>query len=159
MNQPWIYMCSPSWSPLPPWGIVASQCCASFCHAAKWISHMYAYIPSVLDFLPIWVTTEHWGEFPLLYSRFSLVIYFIYSINRVYMSIPVPQFIPHSSLSPLGIHMFILYVCVSISSLQMCSSVPSSRSHTHVLIYNICFSLSDLLHSVWQSLGHPCLCK
>ena len=31
-------------------------------------------------------------EFPVLYSRLSLVIYFIYS--GVYMSIPVSQFIP-----------------------------------------------------------------
>ena len=37
---------------------------------------MYTYIPSILDFLPIQVTTEHGVEFPELYSRFSLVIYF-----------------------------------------------------------------------------------
>ena len=28
-----------------------------------------------------------------------------------------------------------------------------SRFHIYVLIYSICFSLSDLLHSVWRSLG------
>ena len=28
-----------------------------------------------------------------------------------------------------------------------------SRFHIYVLIYDICFSLSDLLHSVWQTLG------
>ena len=33
-------------------------------------------------------------EFPVLYSRFSLVIYFQRSINSVYMSIPISQFIP-----------------------------------------------------------------
>ena len=27
------------------------------------------------------------------------------------------------------------------------------RLHIYALIYDICFSLSDLLHSVWQSLG------
>ena len=27
------------------------------------------------------------------------------------------------------------------------------RFHVYALIYDICFSLSDLLHSVWQSLG------
>ena len=63
------------------------QCCVSFCCTAKLISSTY--IPSFVDFLPIWVTTEHWIEFP----------------------------------------------------------VPC------VLIHSICFSLSDLLHSVWQSLG------
>ena len=46
---------------------------------------------SPLDFLPIWVTTEHWTVFPMLYSRFSLVFYFVHSINSVYTSIPVSQ--------------------------------------------------------------------
>ena len=33
-------------------------------------------------------------EFPVLYSRFSLVIYFQHSIDSVYVSIPISQFIP-----------------------------------------------------------------
>ena len=44
---------------------------------------MFAYISSVLDFLPIQVNTEHWVEFPVLCSRFTLVIYFIH--RSVYM--------------------------------------------------------------------------
>ena len=50
---------------------------------AKWISYTYTYIPSFLDFLPILVTTEHWVEFPVLHSRFSLVVYFIYQFSSV----------------------------------------------------------------------------
>ena len=38
-------------------------------------------------------------------------------------------------------------------SLQIDSSVPFFRIHIFLLIYNICFSLSDLLHYVWQTLG------
>ena len=55
-------------------------------------SYSYTHICSFLDFFPIMVTTEHWVEFPVLYSRFLLVIYF--------MSISVSQFItlPLSSL-------------------------------------------------------------
>ena len=37
-----------------------------------------------------------------------------------------------------------------------CKQVPQyrfSRFHIHALIYDICFSLSDSLHSVWQTLG------
>ena len=75
------------------WNIVL-QCCISFCYTAKRIRLTYTYIPSVLYFLPIQVTTEHRVEFPVLYSRFSVVIYFIHSINSVCMSIPIFQFIP-----------------------------------------------------------------
>ena len=28
-----------------------------------------------------------------------------------------------------------------------------------MILWNICLSLSDLLHSIWQSLGHTCCCK
>ena len=62
-----------------------------------------------------------------LYSRFLLVIYFIHT--SVYMSIPTSQFIPPPPppappLSPLGVHTFVLYICVSISALQTGSSLP-----------------------------------
>ena len=56
---------------------VALQCCVSFYHTAKWISSMYTYIPSFLDFCSIYAITEQWVELPLIYSRFSLVIYFM----------------------------------------------------------------------------------
>ena len=106
------------------WYIFALQCCISFCCPVKWINYMYKYIPSFLDFLPIciFLPTEHWAELPVLYSRSSLVIYFIHS--SVYMSIPISQFIPPPPLSPLGVHTFVLYVCVSFSALQIGSSVP-----------------------------------
>ena len=50
--------------------------------------------------------------------------------------------------SPLGVHTCVLYVCVSVYALQIGSSVPFSRFYIYVLIYEIYFSLSDLLHSV-----------
>ena len=49
-------------------------------------------------------------EFPVLYSMFSLVIYFIHI--SVYMSIPISQFIP---LSPL-----FLPWCPYVCSLHLC---------------------------------------
>ena len=64
--------------------------------------------------------------FVFLYCRFLLVINFIHI--SVYMSIPITQFIttpPNPPwLSPLGVHTFVLYTCVSISALQTGSSVP-----------------------------------
>ena len=50
---------------------------------------------------------EHWVEFPVLNSRFSLFSYFARGINSVYMSIPDSQFIP-PSLSSFGVHTVVL---------------------------------------------------
>ena len=47
--------------------------------------------PSLLDLLPIKIITVHSEELPGLYRRFSLVIYFIHSVNSVCVSIPVSQ--------------------------------------------------------------------
>ena len=90
--------------------------------------------------------------FFFLYSRFLLVINFI-DIS-VYMSIPISHFIPPppSCFPPLvSIHSF----STSMSQFLPCKPVPLyhfSMFLIYALIYDICFSLSDLLHSVWQSL-------
>ena len=83
-----------------------------------------------------------------LYSRFLLVIYFM--PISVYMSIPISQFItpPLPHFPPLAsIRLF----SISLSLFLPCKPVHLyhfSRFHIYTLIYNICFSLSDLLHSV-----------
>ena len=67
------------------------------------------------------------------------------------MSIPISQFIP-PPLSPLGVH---TNVSTSVSQFLPCKPVHLyhfSTFHIYALIYGICFSLSDLLHSVWWSL-------
>ena len=92
--------------------IIALQCCISFYYTENWISYMYTYILSSLDSLPVHVTTEHWVESPVLYSRFSSVIYFIHSI--VYMSVPISQFIP-----PLPS----LFFSTSVSQFLLCKKV------------------------------------
>ena len=58
------------------------SCCTLWCQCLLYskLNQPYIHIyPPFLDFLPIKVTTEHWAELPQLYSRFSLVIYFIHS--------------------------------------------------------------------------------
>ena len=61
---------------------------------------------------------------------------------------------PNSSHYPpplVSIHLF----SMSVSPFLLWKQVHLyhfSRFHIYVLRYNICFSLSDLLHSVWQSL-------
>ena len=91
-----------------------------------------------------------------LHSRFLLVTCFIHI--SVYMSIPISQFIP----PPPHPHFpTFMSICLFSTSALQTSFLPCkpvhlyhfSRFHIYALIYNICFSLSDLFHSLWQSLG------
>ena len=74
------------------------------------------------------------------------------------MSIPISQFIPPPLLQPphrLPPLVFVRLFSTSVSQFLPCKPVHLyhfSRFHIYALIYNICFALSDLLHSVWQSL-------
>ena len=95
-----------------------------------------------------------------LYSRFLLVIYFIHI--SVYMSIPISQFIPTPPPPAPTFLPWCPYVLFSTSVSLFLSCKPVhlyhfSIFHIYVLIHNIRFSLSNLLHSVWQSLG-PSTC-
>ena len=92
--------------------------------------------------------------FIFLYSRFLLVIYFIHI--SVYMPIPISQFItpppPPRRFPPL---VSLCLFSTSVSLFLPCKPVHLyhfSKFHINALIYNIYFSLSDLLHSVWHSL-------
>ena len=116
------------------WSIVALQCCVSFYRTAKWISYTYTYIPSFWDFLPIYVTTEHWVEFPELYSRFSLVTYFMHSINSIYMSIPISQFI--SSL---------------LSQFYPILAQETDSNHSHDTWHNH----MEFVHNIYWNSSHP----
>ena len=98
------------------WNIIVWQCCASFCCTRSESSISIHISP------PFWISLP--SKLPqqtsAIYSRFSLFIYFIHS--RVYMSIPISHFIPPPLL--LRVHIFVLYACVSISALQVSSSLP-----------------------------------
>ena len=80
------------------------------------------HIPSFLDFLPIQVSTEHWVEVPVIHSQFSLVTYFM-SHSCIHVNANLPIHLNPLPTSPLGVYMFVLYVCVSISAWQ----IPSFR--------------------------------
>ena len=105
---------------------------------------------------PMKVQYQLFCLFVFLYCMFLLVINFIHI--SVYMSIPIAQFStppspPHRSFSPL---VSICLFSTSVSQLLPCKPAHLhhfSRFHIHALIYDICFSLSDLLHSVRQTLG------
>lgn len=76
--------------------VVDLQFCISFCCTSKGMSYTYMYIHSFLDFIPIYIITEYWIEFPVLNSRFLFFTYFIHS--SVYMRSGL-TFIPKSSFA------------------------------------------------------------
>ena len=47
----------------------------------------------------------------------------------------------------------LLRVAKNWTQLKLLSAYHFSRFHMYALVYGICVSLSDLLHSVWQTLG------
>ena len=119
MNQPQVYVCP---LPLEP----------------------PSYIPPIPS---LQVVTELWFEFPESCGKFSLTVYFTY--GSIYVSMLFSPFISPcpSSPSPVSISLF----SVSASPLLLSKQVHQyhlSRFHVYVLLYDIYFSLSDLLHSI-----------
>ena len=68
------------------------------------------------------------------------------------MSMLLSAFVPSSPSLPHCVHKSVLYICVSIPSLQIGSSIPFFSSLYKCLNIQSLFS-SFWLHSVWQSLG------
>ena len=85
--------------------------------------YIYIYITSFQDFIPGLVTTEHQVGFPVLYSRLSPAI--IYICSSVHMESQSPSS-PTPWPFPTGIHALVLFVCLSISVLQIRSSLSFS---------------------------------
>ena len=105
----------------------------------KTLSHLPPHPP-----LPQLVT-EHWVELPLSHSKYPMAICFTY--GKVYVSVLLSQFVPPSPSHTISTSLF----SMSGFPLLPCKYVHQyhfSRIHAHVLIYNICLSLSDLLNSV-----------
>ena len=91
--------------------------CSFYC-TGKWINYVYTCNPSFLDFLSIWVTSDRWVEFPALYGRFSLVIYFTH--GSVYLSTPISQFILIPAFSPWCPHICSLCLCLYFCFAKWC---------------------------------------
>ena len=84
--------------------------------------------------------TEHRVELPVLHSNFPLAIYFTY--GNIYVSMPPSQFISflHYIHKSVSASLFLLW--------KQVHQYNFSGFHVYALLYNICFPLSDLLHSV-----------
>ena len=92
----------------------ALDCCVSFCRTAKLVSYRYSYIPPFFGFPSHLGHHRALSRVPELYSRFSLAVHFICSINSVYVSSQSPNsshlFFPlwYPSLFSTSLSLFLL---------------------------------------------------
>ena len=78
----------------------------------------------------------HTAAFRLAICLHMVCICQWYSLNSSHLLLP--------TLCPKSV----LYVCISIPALQIHASVHFYRFHLYALKYEVCFSFSDLLHSL-----------
>ena len=95
-----------------------------------------------------------WADLPEQCGCFPQAFYFTF--ESIYMSMTLSHFVTaYTSPSPCP-QLHCLYLCLySYPVLRFVRNIYIYiyfRFHIYVLAYGICFSLSDLLHSVWQIL-------
>ena len=119
MNQPWVYMCSPSQTPLP--------------HPSA--SHLSASSQCTSPKHPVSCITP------------GLVIYFTH--GNIHVSMPFSQIIPPSLQSLLPESKSLLFTSVSLLLSRIQGyRYHLSKFHIYVSVYCIGVFLSGLLHSV-----------
>ena len=132
------------------WRLITLQHCGGFCHTSTWISHGYTCVPpswtpaTSLSTPSRWVVPEDQlcALLHALNLHWSSVLHMI-----IYMSQCYSLKSPHPHLLPLSLKVRSLHLCaLCYPACRIVSTV--SKFHIYALIYNICLSLSDLLHSV-----------
>ena len=107
-------------------------------------------LPPTLPIPPLQVVTKHRADLPVLCGCFPLAIGFTF--GSVYMSMPLFHFVPaYPSPSPCPQVHSLVGLCLysrPAPRFFMTFFFFFFRFHIYVLAYGICFSLSDLLHSV-----------
>ena len=134
--------------------IITSLYCVAFCHVTTWINHWYTYplpLESPFHTPPYPTSPPHptplgcyrapaWtpcitGQLPTSYLFYTNV------------SMLLSQFIPPSPFPAVSKACSLCLYLLSCSANMFISTI-FSRFHIHVLIYEIFFSLPDLLHSL-----------
>ena len=132
------------------WSIISLEC-VGFCFTTMWISHKCTYTPSLLSPPPRssshfsrWSHSTGWAScvlqpWPtsclLIFYRWSYTVFQCYSLNSTCPLLP-PLYPQTCSLS---VSLFLPW--------KQVNQCHFSRFRIYVIIYNIWFSLSDLLHS------------
>ena len=109
-------------------------------------------LPPTIHIPPLSLVTKHRADLPVLCGCFPLAIYFTF--GSIYKFVSLSHYVPaYPSPSPYpqvhSLHLR-LYSCPAprfIRTSFFCFFI-FFRFHIYVLAYGICFSLSDLLHSV-----------
>jgi len=122
----------------------------SFC-CTWWISCKYTYIPSLLPLPPAPPShasrSSQSTELSSPCCTAASTGHLLYDCS-VYMSVLISQsFHPPPPICPFSVSASLFlpanrFICTTVF-----------RFHIYVLIHDICFSLSELLHSVWQMPG------
>ena len=100
------------------------------------------------------MVTKHRADLPVLCGCFPLAIYFTF--GSVCMSMPLSHFVTaYPSPSPYPQVHALVGLCLysRLTPRYFMTFFFFLRFHIYVLAYGICFSLPDLLYSVWQTLG------
>ena len=121
-------------------------------------THMSPYtrlltLPPILPIPPLSASAKHRADLPVLCCRFPLANYFMFSSVFMLMLL---SFHPSFPLPPPCPQVHSLCLCLySCPATRFISTIFFLRFRIYVLAYCICFSLSDLLHSVWQTISPP----
>ena len=135
------------------WLMIDLQYWFGFCHKSTWINNRYIWSlspESPAHLLPILTPLGYYrGRVWAPYVIQQIPIGCLFTYISVYASMLLSPFIsPSFSSSPhLSISLFSMFASPLLLCKQICQyHLP--RFHVFALIYNICFSLSDLHHSV-----------
>ena len=110
--------------------------------------HLLDLPPTAHPFPPFQVVIDYQTELPVLNSSFPLAIYFTY--GNIYVSMLLSQFIPLSPFFSVS-KIYSLCLCLySCPAKRFISIIFFFRFHIYALMYDIYFSLPELLHSVYN---------
>ena len=141
----WVWVNSGSW-----WWTGRLACCSprgcKESDTTEWLNWTICIHRSLLFcfFFAFRSPQRNWVDFPVLYRKFSLVVYFIRSSVSPCLPIHPITCPPFPSCD----HTSVLHFCVSISPLQRGSSVPFSELAIHRNIDSLTICVT-LLFVVW----------